>query len=198
MSTGMVCHGLIAARVLAHEVDQRAVLRQVLRVVDPEPGCDERRPRRTLSQHEIESHGAGLRAAEEDRREALFQRLIGIQHGLGVDDLPPDRRAELGPPVEDRIGRVGRIPLLNPIIEVGDRCVQRFDFARKALDLLARDPRHGLLAADEDGGRWEAADLLADGSLRVPIQQTYSLATALDALHALSAEHTQGKLVIGI
>ena len=38
--------------------------------------------------------------------------------------------------------------------------------------------------------------LLADGTIRVPVQATYELAQAPDALQALGTSHTQGKLVI--
>ena len=40
--------------------------------------------------------------------------------------------------------------------------------------------------------------LLADGTLRVPVQETYDLAHAIDALAALSGTHTQGKLAIRV
>jgi NADPH:quinone reductase len=40
--------------------------------------------------------------------------------------------------------------------------------------------------------------LLADGTLRVPVQATYPLADAPEALAALTAEHTQGKLAIDV
>jgi NADPH:quinone reductase len=39
---------------------------------------------------------------------------------------------------------------------------------------------------------------LADGTLRVPIQRTYGLAQAPEALQALGAEHIQGKLAIRV
>jgi NADPH:quinone reductase len=42
------------------------------------------------------------------------------------------------------------------------------------------------------------ARLLADGTLRVPIQATYELAQAPDALTALGTTHTRGKLAIHI
>jgi NADPH:quinone reductase-like Zn-dependent oxidoreductase len=42
------------------------------------------------------------------------------------------------------------------------------------------------------------AGLLADGTLRVPIQATHELAEAPDALTALATTHTQGKLAIRI
>jgi NADPH:quinone reductase-like Zn-dependent oxidoreductase len=40
--------------------------------------------------------------------------------------------------------------------------------------------------------------LLADGTLRVPVQATYELAQAPEALTALTGEHTQGKLAIEV
>jgi NADPH:quinone reductase len=40
--------------------------------------------------------------------------------------------------------------------------------------------------------------LLADGALRVPIQRTYELERATEALAALTEEHTQGKLAIQV
>ena len=42
------------------------------------------------------------------------------------------------------------------------------------------------------------AGLLADGTLRVPVQEAYELATAPDALTALATTYTQGKLAIRI
>jgi len=42
------------------------------------------------------------------------------------------------------------------------------------------------------------AGLLADGTLRVSVQETYELANAPDALTALATAHTQGKLAIRI
>jgi NADPH:quinone reductase len=40
--------------------------------------------------------------------------------------------------------------------------------------------------------------LLADGTLRVPVQATYPLAQAPEALAALTGQHTQGKLAIEV
>ena len=40
--------------------------------------------------------------------------------------------------------------------------------------------------------------LLADGSLRIPVQATYELASAPEALAALAGSHTQGKLAIRV
>jgi NADPH:quinone reductase-like Zn-dependent oxidoreductase len=40
--------------------------------------------------------------------------------------------------------------------------------------------------------------LLADGTLRIPVQQTYELVQAPEALAALAGQHTQGKLAIRV
>jgi NADPH2:quinone reductase len=40
--------------------------------------------------------------------------------------------------------------------------------------------------------------LLADETLRIPVQATYPLAQAPEALAALAGEHTQGKLAIQV
>jgi NADPH2:quinone reductase len=40
--------------------------------------------------------------------------------------------------------------------------------------------------------------LLADGALRLPVQATYELAQAPEALEALTSQHTQGKLAIQV
>jgi NADPH:quinone reductase-like Zn-dependent oxidoreductase len=42
------------------------------------------------------------------------------------------------------------------------------------------------------------AALLADGTLRIPVQHTYELAQAPEALAALASEHTQRKLTIRV
>jgi NADPH:quinone reductase len=42
------------------------------------------------------------------------------------------------------------------------------------------------------------ARLLADGTVRVPIQQTFDLAQAPEALQALQAGHTQGKIALRV
>ena len=42
------------------------------------------------------------------------------------------------------------------------------------------------------------AQLLETGALRVPVQETYELDRAPDALQALATTHTQGKLAIRI
>jgi NADPH:quinone reductase-like Zn-dependent oxidoreductase len=40
--------------------------------------------------------------------------------------------------------------------------------------------------------------LLADGTLQIPVQTTYQLAQAPEALGTLTGQHTQGKLAIRV
>jgi NADPH:quinone reductase-like Zn-dependent oxidoreductase len=40
--------------------------------------------------------------------------------------------------------------------------------------------------------------LLADGTLRIPVQHSYELAQAPAALAALAGQHTQGKLALRV
>jgi NADPH:quinone reductase-like Zn-dependent oxidoreductase len=42
------------------------------------------------------------------------------------------------------------------------------------------------------------SDLLASGALKIPIQEVYALDKAPEAMHALSAQHTRGKLAIRV
>ena len=58
--------------------------------------------------------------------------------------------------------------------------------------------RTNVVAAPAQGILGRIARHLADGTLEVPIQQTYGLAQAPDALQALGATHTQGKLALRV
>jgi NADPH:quinone reductase-like Zn-dependent oxidoreductase len=58
--------------------------------------------------------------------------------------------------------------------------------------------RTNVLAVSSTDNLERLAALLADGTLRVPIQDTHELAQAADALGALSASHTRGKLAIRV
>jgi NADPH2:quinone reductase len=55
--------------------------------------------------------------------------------------------------------------------------------------------RTNVMAAPSQDILGRIAKHLADGTLKVPIQQTHDLAQAPDALQALSATQTQGRLV---
>ena len=55
-----------------------------------------------------------------------------------------------------------------------------------------------VMAAPTPENLGRLATLLADGTLRIPLQATYELAQAPEALVALAGEHTQGQLAIRI
>jgi NADPH:quinone reductase-like Zn-dependent oxidoreductase len=58
--------------------------------------------------------------------------------------------------------------------------------------------RTTVMAAPTTENLERLASLLADGSLRVPVHETYDLAQAPDALTALAESHTRGKLAVRI
>jgi NADPH:quinone reductase len=58
--------------------------------------------------------------------------------------------------------------------------------------------RHNVGAVPSPENLQRLGRLLEDGTLRVPIQKTYSLDQAGEALRALDAEHTQGKRAIQV
>jgi NADPH:quinone reductase len=58
--------------------------------------------------------------------------------------------------------------------------------------------RHNVGAVPSPENLQRLARLLEAGMLRVPIQQTYELEQAAEALHALATEHTQGKRAIRV
>jgi hypothetical protein len=58
--------------------------------------------------------------------------------------------------------------------------------------------RHNVGAVPSPENLERLGRLLEDGTLRVPIQKTYSLDQAGEALRTLGAEHTQGKRAIQV
>ncbi len=58
--------------------------------------------------------------------------------------------------------------------------------------------RSNIMAAPTPENLQRLGALLADGSLRVPVQATYELAQAPEALAALRGQHNQGKLAITV
>src|SRR5215216_4319289 len=58
--------------------------------------------------------------------------------------------------------------------------------------------RHNVGAVPSQENLQRLAQLIEAGTLRVPIQQTYELDQAADALQALAADHTQGKRAIRV
>jgi NADPH:quinone reductase-like Zn-dependent oxidoreductase len=58
--------------------------------------------------------------------------------------------------------------------------------------------RTNVMAAPTPDNLQRLGALLTDGTLRIPVQATYELAQAPQALSALTGEHTQGKLVLHV
>jgi NADPH2:quinone reductase len=58
--------------------------------------------------------------------------------------------------------------------------------------------RSNVMATPSPENLQRLAALLSDGTLRIPVQATYELAQAPEALGALAGEHTQGKLAIRV
>jgi NADPH:quinone reductase-like Zn-dependent oxidoreductase len=58
--------------------------------------------------------------------------------------------------------------------------------------------RSNVMATPSPGNLQRLAALLSDGTLRVPVQATYELAQAPEAIGAHAGEHTQGKLAIRV
>jgi NADPH2:quinone reductase len=94
-----------------------------------------------------------------------------------------------------------------------DAIVDLVNFAPGTYDAALKDGGHvssATNAAGEGAGRTNVmaapspeildriAQHLADGTLKVPIQQTYDLAQVPDALQALAATHTQGKVALRV
>jgi NADPH2:quinone reductase len=121
--------------------------------------------------------------------------------GLGVDELLP-RDGDLVAAVRERYPHgvnalVDAVTPMQPtpydaVLADGGRIASPTNAAGEGpgrTDVTHRPSREGL---DRVRG------LLADGTIRVPIQQTYDLAQAPDALGALNAGHTQGKLALRV
>jgi NADPH:quinone reductase-like Zn-dependent oxidoreductase len=58
--------------------------------------------------------------------------------------------------------------------------------------------RFNVMAVSSPTNLQRLGELLADGTLRVPVQQSYTLEQAAEALQALPTSHTRGKLGITI
>jgi NADPH2:quinone reductase len=119
---------------------------------------------------------------------------------LGVSDLLP-REGDLAAAARERYpnGFDAVLDLVNygpgvpaSLVEDGGRVASPTGAAGEG------PGRTMVVAAPTSENLQRLAALLADGSLRVPIQATYEFAQAPDALNALATNHTQGKLAVRI
>jgi len=123
--------------------------------------------------------------------------------GLGVDEIVP-REGDLVAAVRERYpdGVDALADLVTPyqptpydgVLAEGGRIASPTNAAGEGPGRT--DVMHAAILNPEGLGR--VAALLADGTVKVPIQQTYEVAQAHEALGALGGGHTQGKLAIRV
>jgi NADPH2:quinone reductase len=118
---------------------------------------------------------------------------------LGVTELLP-RDDDLDAAARERYPD-GFDAILDLVSFTGDSAGLLKDGGRLASPLGAAGDgpgRTNVMAAPTRENLERLGRLLADGTLRVPVQATYELAQAPEALTALAATHTLGKLAIRI
>ena len=120
--------------------------------------------------------------------------------GLGVSEIVP-RDGDVPAAVRERFpgGVDALLDLVNYAPGAYDAALK--DGARIASPTGAagEDPgRTMVMAAPTAENLQHLGALLADGTLRIPVQATYPLAQAPEALSALTGQHTQGKLAIEV
>jgi len=120
--------------------------------------------------------------------------------GLGVSEIVP-REGDVAAAVRERFpdGVDALLDLVNYAPGTYDAALK--DGARIASPTGAAGEGPGrtmVMAAPTTENLQRLGALLADGTLRVPVQATYALAQAPEALAALTGEHTQGKLAIEV
>ena len=123
--------------------------------------------------------------------------------GLGVDEVLP-REGDLVAAVRERYpdgvnALVDVVTSMQPtpydgVLADGGRIASPTNAAGEGAGRT--DVMHAAILSRE--GLDRVGQLLADGTIKVPIQQTYDLAQAPEALGALGGGHTQGKLAIRV
>jgi NADPH2:quinone reductase len=120
--------------------------------------------------------------------------------GLGATEIVP-RDGDVAAAVRERFpdGVDALLDLVNYTPGTYDAALK--DGARIASPTGAAGEGHGrtmVMAAPTVENLQRLGALLADGTLRVPVQATYQLAQAPEALAALTGHHTTGKLAIQV
>jgi NADPH:quinone reductase len=121
-------------------------------------------------------------------------------HELGVNELLP-RNGDLAPAARERHpdGFDAVLDLVNYTPDVPAALAKEGGRVASPTGAAGEGPgRTMIMAAPTPENLERLARLLADGTLRVPIQATHELAQAPDALAALPTTHTRGKLAIRV
>jgi NADPH2:quinone reductase len=119
---------------------------------------------------------------------------------LGLSELLP-RDADLAATARERHpnGFDAALDLVNYAPDVPATLVKDGGRVASPTGAAGEGPgRTMIMAASTPENLARLARLLADGTLRIPVQATYELVQAPDALAALANTHTQGKLAIRI
>jgi NADPH2:quinone reductase len=120
--------------------------------------------------------------------------------GLGIAEVLP-RDADVVAAVRERHpdGVDAIVDLVNFTPGTYDAALKDGGRVSSATNAAGEGPgRTNVMSAPSPDILGRIAQHLADGSLKVPIQQTYDLAQAPDALQALGANHVQGKLALRV
>jgi NADPH:quinone reductase len=120
--------------------------------------------------------------------------------GLGVTEVLP-RDGDVAAAVRERHpdGIDAIVDLVNHAPGSDDAALKDGGQVASATNAAGEGPgRTNVMTAPSPEILGRIAQHLADGTLTVPIQQTYDRAEAPDALHALGATHTQGKLALRV
>jgi NADPH:quinone reductase len=114
--------------------------------------------------------------------------------------LPEDEEYLGGLGAAEVVAR-GEAPEAGAVIDLVSYAPEDYGDARVASPLNAAGEgpgRTNVMAVPSTENLERLAALLADGGLRVPIQATYELGRAPEALQALASNHTQGKTAISL
>ena len=120
--------------------------------------------------------------------------------GLGVADVLP-RDGDVVAAVRERHpdGIDAIVDLVNYAPGTYDAALKDGGRVSSATNAAGEGPgRTNVIATPSPEILSRIAQHLVDGTLKVPIQQTYDLAQAPDALQALGATHTQGRLALRV
>jgi NADPH2:quinone reductase len=120
--------------------------------------------------------------------------------GLGVADVLP-RDADVVAAVRERyaVGVDAIVDLVNFAPGTYEAALKHGGRISSATNAAGEGPgRTNVMSASSPEILERIAQHLANGTVKVPIQQTYNLAEAPEALAALGSSHTQGKLAVRI
>ncbi len=132
-----------------------------------------------------------------------FAVQLAAQAGATViaPGFPEDDEHLRGLGASERPDRGGELPAADAVIDLVSYAPEDYGDARVASPLNAAGDgpgRSNVGAVPTTENLERLAQLLADGTLRVPIQATYGLDRAPEALQALGTTHTQGKIAISV